>query len=106
MSNIASFGGIASRDDRVRALRRVERGADERVGRQLKLRAAALQQLLGHVDAIGLDERLSGLEPHRLEERAGHRAADDQRSTFGSSCSMTSILPEILAPPRMATKGR
>ena len=27
-------------------------------------------------------------------------------STCGSRCSITSILPEILAPPRIATKGR
>ena len=27
-------------------------------------------------------------------------------STFGSSCSMTSIFPEIFAPPRIATNGR
>ncbi len=53
------------------------------------------------LDAIGLDERLPRLEAHRLEERARHRAADDQRVDLRQQRSMTSILPEIFAPPRI-----
>ncbi len=74
--------------------------------REGETRARRRQQILGHANAVGLDERLPYPEPHRLVERAGHRAADEHSVDLGSSCAMTSILPEIFAPPRIATNGR
>ena len=60
-------------------LRRVERRRHERVLRAAgACRRARASSAFAIVDAVGLDERLARLEPHRLEERARHRAADDQ----------------------------
>ena len=108
MSSIASSAGIASRDTACARCGASSDGRDDvRPMGSSSFVAGAGEEVLRHVDAVRLDERLAHLEPHRLEERVRHRAADHERGRrCGSSCSMTSILSEIFAPPRTATNGR
>ena len=59
------------------------------------------------VELVVLDQRLADRHAARLEERVGHRAADEQRDRpRPSRFSMTSILSDTFAPPRIATNGR
>ena len=60
-----------------------------------------------HVDAVFLNERAC-LSRAPSREKNVHAIAPpiSSPSTFGSSCSMTSIFPEIFDPPRIATNGR
>ena len=51
--------------------------------RKDEARARLVEQLLGEIEAVGLDERLARLETHRLVERARHRPADEQRVDLG-----------------------
>ena len=44
--------------------------------REREAEARALDQVLGHLDAVVLHETLPGFETHRLEEGTGHRTAD------------------------------
>jgi hypothetical protein len=63
-------------------------------------------RVLRHVDAIGFDERLSGLQTHRLEERARHGAADEQLIDLGQQLLDDVDLPRDLGAPSTATNGR
>ena len=78
-------------------------GDDVIDGQQQELHAARLrarQDVARRIELVVLDERLADRLAQRLEERVGHGAADEQRSTRGIRFSMTSILSETLAPPR------
>ena len=65
------------------------------------------EQLAGHADLVLLDQRLARLLPLR---RAGtctpSRRRSGARRRASSRLSMTAILSETLAPPRIATNGR
>ena len=68
MSSIASSAGIASRATACAALALLERRRDDRVVRQDQLVARACSSSsFAMLDAIRLDERLAGLEAHRLD---------------------------------------
>ena len=58
--------------------RPLERRRDDGAPRNDHFFAALREQLLGERDAIGFHERRADLEPHRSEERARHRAADEE----------------------------
>src|SRR5207248_11680337 len=61
----------------------VERRRHACVHRQLELFIAPTEQLLRHLDAVVLDQRLPSLESHCLEEGAGHRTTDDELIDLG-----------------------
>ena len=106
MSNMACSAGIASRDTAFAAAPASSDGRDERIHGQHELVSRAREQRLRHLDAIRLDERLPRLEPHRLEERARHRAADEQLVDLRQAAPRSRrSCPEIFAPPRIATNG-
>src|SRR5437868_3687269 len=58
--------------------RAFEGGGDHGTSRQDQFLAGLREQLLGERDAIGFDQRGTDFEPHRREECARHRAADQQ----------------------------
>ena len=65
---------------------RFELRGDDVIGRQLEPQAPLLRPALDvarRVEQIGLDQRLADLDAARLEERVGHRAADQQRVDLG-----------------------
>ena len=74
--------------------------------RTLPAAAACCSSSRGQLDLVLLDQRVADGLPLGLQEGVGHGAADEQRVHLGSRFSITSILSETLAPPRMATNGR
>ena len=96
MSNIASSAGIASRATACARCGAVQRGSDDRIVRQHQLRARRARAGPAPARRDRLRRATCPSRGPSPEERARHRAADRAgASTFGSSASMTSILPEI-----------
>lgn len=56
---------------------------DDGSGGQDELRTRLLQEALRHLHPVALDQGVAGLEPHRLEKGAGHRAADQDGVDLG-----------------------